>query len=583
MLNRKVFVGVLAQGLLVALTVGQVIQIEDGLILGREMESRSGATFNAFLGIPFARPPIGELRFRAPVRNEPWDGILNCTTFGPVCMQAGAGAAASEDCLHLNVFTKNLPSNQTDQLKPVIVYIHGGGFEVGSAAEHGAEYLMDRDVVFVTVQYRLSAFGFMAVGRADVTGNQGLKDQTLSFRWVQENIHHFGGDRNRVTIGGHSAGSFSVTAHMVSPMSQGLFHRVIGLSGSIASGPVDAPIKRGTTNTVAVMELAKRVNCTTISVDGMVDCLRNTSAQVIAQNMIIEVFPCLVLAWTPLIEDDFGQERFLTDDPSVLFRQGNFSRVSTIAGITDHEFIAPAANVLGDPTATAYLNENWASIAPICFFFEGNEFTSTEEMATAIRESYFPFNDIDIRSFNNLNNLFGDSLISYGVHKFVHLVNTFIDVYYYKFSYVGQFSVFNFPRNRPYGVHHEDDIQYVFNLGRPGSVAIPLGHPDSFVVERMTRIWEQFAWTGNPNKQNDEYLDDMLWPRYNSTTESYLEIGNHLVEKNGLFLERFTMWDNFEANSTTFRPSNSTPHNNITFEKAIKRCPRTVRNEMKWN
>lgn len=151
--------------------------------------------------------------------------------------------------------------------------------------------------------------------------------------------------------------------------------------------------------------------------------------------------------------------------------------------------------VLYNPIATAYLNENWDSIAPICFYFEGNEFSSTEEMAATLRESYFPFDVIDIRSFNNLNNLFADSIISYGVHKFVHLVNTFIDVYYYKFSYVGQSSFFNFPRNRPYGVHHGDDVQYVFNLAF-GGIAIPLTHPDSFVVERMTRIWEQFAWTG---------------------------------------------------------------------------------------
>lgn len=116
-------------------------------------------------------------------------------------------------------------------------------------------------------------------------------------------------------------------------------------------------------------------------------------------------------------------------------------------------------------------------------------------MATIIRESYFPFDVIDIRSFNNLNNLFADALISYGVHKFVHLVNAFIDVYYYKFSYVGELSGFNFPRDRPYGVHHGDDNQYVFNDGFQG-IAIPLTHPDSFVVERMTRIWEQFAWTG---------------------------------------------------------------------------------------
>lgn len=151
--------------------------------------------------------------------------------------------------------------------------------------------------------------------------------------------------------------------------------------------------------------------------------------------------------------------------------------------------------LLYDPNATAYLNDNWDEIAPTCFYFKGNEFTTTEEMATIIRQSYFPFDVIDIRSFNNLNNLFADSIISYGVHKFVHLVNTFVDVYYYKFSYIGQLSFFHFPRYFPYGAHHGDDIQYVFNYGWSG-IAIPLDHPDSFVVERMTRIWEQFAWTG---------------------------------------------------------------------------------------
>lgn len=268
--NRKVFVSLIVHGLLVAISSCQVIEIEDGLILGREMESRSGAVFNAFLGIPFGRPPIGELRFRAPERNEPWDGILNCTTFGLMCMQAGAGAFASEDCLHLNVFTKNLPFNETVELKPVIFYIHGGGFEAGTAMDHGPEYLMDRDILLVTIQYRLGAFGFMAVGRPDVTGNQGLKDQTLALRWVQANIHHFGGDRDRVTISGLSAGSVSATAHMISPMSQGLFHSVIGLSGSVAS-----QIRPESNNTGIVTELARRVNCTTETIDSMIACLRN--------------------------------------------------------------------------------------------------------------------------------------------------------------------------------------------------------------------------------------------------------------------------------------------------------------------
>lgn len=139
---------------------------------------------------------------------------------------------------------------------------------------------MDRDVILVTMNYRLGAFGFMAVGRPDVTGNQGLKDQTLSLRWVQSNIHHFGGDRNRVTISGLSAGSFSATAHMISPMSQGLFQNLIGHSGSIVS-----QIKPDSNNTETVRELARRVNCTTQTIDGMIDCLRNVRKKFLFWNI----------------------------------------------------------------------------------------------------------------------------------------------------------------------------------------------------------------------------------------------------------------------------------------------------------
>lgn len=253
-------------------TTGQIVEIEDGLIEGRQVLSRSGVSFNGFFAIPFAEPPIGELRFRVPVPKQPWDGILNCTVFGPMCMQFGAGALGSEDCLQLNVFTKNLPSNETSELKPVIAFIHGGGFTAGTAMNHGPEYLMDRDIVLVTIQYRLGAFGFMALETPDIPGNQGLKDQNLALKWIQANIHHFGGDRDRVTISGLSAGSLSVTAHMVSPMSQGLFHGVIGMSGSIASQ------MRPVSNNIAfVKDIATRVNCTVETIDSMIDCLSNVS------------------------------------------------------------------------------------------------------------------------------------------------------------------------------------------------------------------------------------------------------------------------------------------------------------------
>lgn len=511
------------------------------------MQSRSGVPFNAFLSIPFAEPPIGALRFRSPVPKQPWNGVLDCTMFGPMCIQQWSGLFGSEDCLQLNVFTKNLPSNDTIELKPVIAFIHGGGFESGTALNHRPEYLMDRDIILVTIQYRLGAFGFMALEIPEIAGNQGLKDQTLALRWIRSNIHHFGGDPNRVTLGGLSAGSVSVVAHMVSPMSQGLFQNVIAQSGSVASHMRPEP-----NNIELVKDVAARVNCTTETIDAMINCLQNTSGDAISQNMAFSFYPCLIFPWSPwIVEPDFGQERFMIDDPSTLFRAGNFTRVNVMAGITDLEFASPTV-LLHDANATAYLNDNWDEIASTCFYFEGNEFYSTDEISATLRQSYFPFDDIiDIRSFHNLNNLFADSIIGYGVHKFVHLINSLVDVYYYKFSYVGQLSFFHFPRTFPFGAHHGDDIQYVFNYAWEfEGIAIPLDHPDSFVVERMTRMWEQFAWTGNPNNQSKEYLEDLVWPPNTDATEWYLDIGNHMVEKNGLFLERFTVWDNFEMNST---------------------------------
>ena len=181
----------------------EILQIADGKLEGTVMETRWSESFHAFLKIPFAEPPIGDLRFKEPVKKQPWDGVLNCTVFGPVCMQRDDwGLPMSEDCLHLNIFTKSLSSNI---LKPVIVFIHGGGFESGSSIEHVPDYLMERDVVLVTINYRLGAFGFLALEIEEATGNQGLKDQSMALRWIQRNIRYFGGDPTRVTVAGLSA------------------------------------------------------------------------------------------------------------------------------------------------------------------------------------------------------------------------------------------------------------------------------------------------------------------------------------------------------------------------------------------
>lgn len=147
------------------------------------------------------------------------------------------------------------------------------------------------------------------------------------------------------------------------------------------------------------------------------------------------------------------------------------------------------------PQNAKILNERFNEIAPVCFIYERDTKKSTE-ISETLRSTYFPFDKIDNRSFNGLSDLFSDSMIGYGVHRFVHLISNVTDVFYYKFSFIGRYSVFNYPHDdKPFGMAHADDIQYPFYVDYVGSKIMPTD-PENFMVERMTRIYEHFAMTG---------------------------------------------------------------------------------------
>lgn len=273
--NRKILLNFALFLCSVQLSSSEILITDDGIIDGRIMGARSGQEFHAFRGIPYAEPPIGPLRFAPPVRKAAWVGVLETKEYGAMCMQEdrfGGNIPIDEDCLFLNVFTRNLPSNQNIQLLPVIVFIHGGGFELGSGNEYGPEYLMDRDIVLVTINYRLAAFGLMALDTQEVPGNAAMKDQSLALQWVKRNIHSFGGDPDRVTLSGLSAGAHSATAHMISPMSQDLFQGVIAVSGAL---PWQRTLKAD--NLEAARALAELIDCPTENVTTMLTCFRSVS------------------------------------------------------------------------------------------------------------------------------------------------------------------------------------------------------------------------------------------------------------------------------------------------------------------
>jgi len=208
----------------------------------------------SFKGIPFARPPVGDLRWKPPLAAQNWQGVRKADKFGPRAMQRPIfgdmgfrSNGLSEDCLYLNVWT---PAKSSKAKLPVLVYFYGGGFQAGDGSEgrYDGESMARRGIVAVTVNYRLNVFGFLAhpeltsESPQHASGNYGLLDQATALRWVHDNIAAFGGDPRQVTIAGESAGSISVSAHMVSPLSKHLFARAIGESGSLLGALSPVPL-----------------------------------------------------------------------------------------------------------------------------------------------------------------------------------------------------------------------------------------------------------------------------------------------------------------------------------------------------
>jgi para-nitrobenzyl esterase len=220
---------------------GDPISIESGPIAGKRLASG----VRAYFGVPFAAPPVLDLRWREPQPVEPWQGVYHADRFAPQCIQILRPSSinhyfghepTSEDCLYLNIWA---PEQRSDEKLPVIVWIHGGGFSIGSPsmANYGGENLAHKGVVYVAIAYRLGGFGFMAHPQLTAesthraSGNYGFLDQVAALRWVQRNIEKFGGDPQRVIIAGQSAGASSAFALQTSPLAKGLFHGVVGMSG----------------------------------------------------------------------------------------------------------------------------------------------------------------------------------------------------------------------------------------------------------------------------------------------------------------------------------------------------------------
>ncbi|XP_064554514.1 juvenile hormone esterase [Drosophila montana] len=523
--------------------LGIEVDLQLGRIRGVNLTSRLGLPFHAFRGIRYAEPPLAELRFKNPQPVNAWaPATFDAEQDGPMCPQPWDNMTdVSEDCLRLNVYTKNL--NATARL-PVIVFLHPGGFYVFSGQSKyfaGPAHMMDRDCVLVTLNYRLGSLGFLATGSADAPGNAGLKDQVLALRWIQQHIHRFGGDPQSVTLLGYSAGSLSIGLHMLSPMSRGLFHRGICMSAS--------PYGQWGYETADV-QLAQRqarlLNCPEQPVKDLVSCLREKPMQdfVSSYNGMFEIGWNPVLNWLPVIEQDFGQERFLLEDPYKTAQSGHFYKVPLITGITEFEFLSGAFFDLRNDSIREKLNANWEHFAPIALLFE-RDTPHSRQASAVLRNEYLGSGCIENPgSLQGLGRLYSDALIGVEYHRFMRLMSSHTPIYTYYFRYKGRYSFLKHPdTNQTFGAVHHDELLYLFHV----PILTPLlkqSDPENLLIERLTRMWTEFARKGDPHNATDEYLRGLHWPLYNSHDQAYLEIDINLTAKNGnIHEERFKVWD----------------------------------------
>ncbi|CAG2119146.1 unnamed protein product, partial [Medioppia subpectinata] len=253
------------------------VKTTSGVVRGRTLHVLN-KTVDQFVNIPYAEPPIGNLRFAPPVPlKQPINYVINDTKRGKSCIQVKGRTAVSEDCLVLNIWTPNAGNNNTNksQLKPVMFWIHGGALLYGSINMYNGSFLATHDVIFVAANYRLGQLGFLYGDREDAPGNVGFYDQLLALKWVRENIHSFGGDRDEITILGESAGSWSVSAHILSPLSKGLFKRAIMQSGSVMFGKGMEAITKSKALVMA-NNTAKHLNCS--ESEDWLKCLKGVDA-----------------------------------------------------------------------------------------------------------------------------------------------------------------------------------------------------------------------------------------------------------------------------------------------------------------
>uniref|UniRef100_A0A1B6C6S0 Carboxylic ester hydrolase n=3 Tax=Clastoptera arizonana TaxID=38151 RepID=A0A1B6C6S0_9HEMI len=558
----------------------KTVQISQGYLKGKVSSSYMyGYDFVSFKGIPYAKPPVGELRFKPPQPHQGWEGVREALREGSVAPHFDMFTklfVGNEDCLFLNVYTTKINFDKITPLKPVMVYIHGGGFAFGhgNSDVYGPEYLLQHNIVLVTFNYRLGVLGFLNLECQEAPGNVGLKDQVLALKWVKNEIEKFGGDSENVTLFGESAGGACVHLHMLSDMSKGLFHKAIAQSGNalcnwaftschkkrafnlahiLGKNPKNIVELMEFFNTVPPENFAEHQDSAICSKTGLYQTIQSE----ICNHNFLEV-EGIDQAFVPSVERNVVEEIFLSDTPFNLMKSGKMSDIPFITGITANEGLYILNSILKYPMFLNRFCEKLSNNELIPD--EVNLLESKEKISAAIKEFYFKEKNTTLEMCSQeIFDFYTDFSFLLPMVRMITMFKKTCNspLFCYEFQFDGPLAWYKhlMAENRkityiPKGVCHADELGYIFsNAVTTKKLENINTYPDSrVVVTNTTQLWTNFAKTGNPTSNGF----DVSWSPVTSS-EKIINMGIDLDLKPDEVLgnNRLGFWKSF------FQPTDS--------------------------
>ncbi|XP_060525632.1 juvenile hormone esterase-like [Cylas formicarius] len=509
-----------------------VIDLPDGRIRGHEIRTESSSMY-AFQGIPFGRPPVGKLRFQAPLPSEPWEGVLEANRTAASCIVVMHFDGdpeideQNEDCLYLNVYT---PARQITEKLPVLFWIYGGGFIGGCASYdyYGPDDLVNEDVIIVTVNYRLGFYGFLSTEDKAILGNAGLKDQLLALKWAQKNIEFFGGDPEKITIFGESAGGISVGAHVVNSKSKGLFRAAICQSGCSLTTVLQSNARQNVYDLAKIFDPTISEKNTTTEIR---DFLQSLPSDVLAQA---GTELGLLLGAVVEVEDE---DAFITKPAVPLLESGNFNQVPLIIGTVSEESIGFLPTISDIEEAARSYDADVTALLPVDLVpLEGANLT---EAGIVIKDAYTDRDRTFSEDLSRTLKYFSDNIFGRPTLKQVKIQSNFTPVYLYQFSFAGTKSQNRTVIEGAGKVGHADELAYLFKIS-----TFPLATEADFLTrKRMVKMWTNFAKTLNPTPDASDPILNVTWPSVSSIDIQYLDIDDTLQVKPNGKVKQMEMWD----------------------------------------